>query len=109
MKAQAASATLRNLSSGRIHTSSPPAGILRTFAHPALALSAMLLLLYLVLVPEVVSRIEARFQQDIAFARHPDAHWTKVENAVQQVQSNDEIMSQIRKTIPPQMSPSESR
>ncbi len=70
-------------------------GLLRSLGKPALVLSAVMLMTYFALAPTVVRHVEQEFQQKIAFARDPDSHWTKVENAVRKIRSNNELMTQL--------------
>ncbi|MCX7428119.1 MAG: hypothetical protein NTW96_21125, partial [Planctomycetia bacterium] len=46
--------------------------------------------------PGVLQQIEDDFQQKMAFARYPEAHWAEVEQAVQTVRSDEQVMATLR-------------
>jgi len=74
-------------------------GLFRSLGKPALVLSALALMTYLALAPTIVTHVEQEFQQKIAFARNPDSHWTKVENAVRKVRSNKQLMTKLQQAV----------
>jgi hypothetical protein len=67
----------------------------RSLTLPSLALSAMAIILYFLLFPKFVRDAERHFQSEMAFARNPDTHWQRVENAVQEVRGDPATMSEI--------------
>ena len=76
---------------------------LRSIGRPSLVWSALALLTYMALAPRLVRTAEERFQVNIAFARQPSSHWNKVEKAVQQVQSDEQVMADLRETVEMEM------
>ncbi|MCX7428117.1 MAG: hypothetical protein NTW96_21115 [Planctomycetia bacterium] len=70
--------------------------LLGTLGRPSLATSVLLLIVYLSLAPGVLQQIEDDFQQKMAFARYPEAHWAEVEQAVQTVRSDEQVMATLR-------------
>jgi hypothetical protein len=48
--------------------------------------------------------VDVEFQQRMAFARNPDAFWSAVDNAVQDVRANAELMTQIEAMVDIEMS-----
>ncbi len=79
------------------------AAVGRSLARPALILSALVLAIYLALVPHEIEAIEQEFQTRMAFARDPAAHWAKVERAVEQVRSDPEEMDLLRDIVRQEM------
>ena len=67
--------------------------LLGTLGRPALAVSVLLLIVYLSLAPGVLQQIEDDFQQKMAFARDPETYWAEVEQAVQSVRSDAQVMA----------------
>jgi hypothetical protein len=70
-------------------------GLVASISYPALAMSGFLLALYLVVEPRALKELDRRYQQEMAFARNPDAFWQMVETAVQAVRSNQAGMAEI--------------
>jgi hypothetical protein len=66
---------------------------------PAFALSALLMIAYLVLEPCHLESIDRDYQQNMSFARDPDAYWKRVENAVQSIRANEQLMDEITGTL----------
>lgn len=62
---------------------------------PCCLLGAIALMAYLILAPPTLQLVEQNFQSQIAFARNPEDHWTKVERAVQAVRANPQLMAEI--------------
>jgi hypothetical protein len=54
---------------------------------------------YLTAAPTVVRSIEREFQRKIAFARDPQSHWTKVEEAIRKLQWNVQLMRQLNEEV----------
>ncbi len=79
-------------------------GLFRSLARPALVLAAIALMTYLVLTPNILKQVEQEFQQKIAFARHPESHWEKVEKAIQKVRSDEKLMEQFREIVKAELS-----
>lgn len=71
----------------------------RSQGRACLALSTVLAFLYLICAPAVNVEIERHFQESIAFAREPNSHWAKVEQAVARVRADHELMDQLRYTV----------
>ena len=71
-------------------------GVLRTLARPALVMSALMLVVYLVLAPGTLDQAEQEFQKKMMFARHPETHWSKVAKAVQKVRSDEKLMGELK-------------
>jgi hypothetical protein len=69
---------------------SPPFGM------ASLQLCALLLALHLALMPAIVAAVEQEVEQKLAFAPRPSDHWSEVMLAVQGVQSNQELMDELR-------------
>lgn len=72
---------------------------------PSLVLAALALFAYLLLVPRLIHITEQQFQSAMAFARQPDNHWTKVEQAVQNVRGDAVLMSEIEDSAQIELSP----
>lgn len=62
---------------------------------PCFVLAAIALLAYLYLAPRTIELVEQHFQSQMAFARNPNDHWSKVERAVQAVRANPQLMAEI--------------
>jgi hypothetical protein len=73
--------------------------LFRSLGGPEITLSALALIAYLALVPSVVDAVEQKFQAEIAFARQPDGHWSKVESAVQKVRADVDLMNDLRQSV----------
>jgi hypothetical protein len=71
----------------------------RSLGVPAITLAALALVAYLVIVPSVLNAVERGFQAEIAFARRPIDHWTRVEQAVGKVLADDGIMKELREAV----------
>lgn len=78
--------------------------ILRSLGQPALAFSAVLLLVYLIVTPQVVLTIEKAFQENIAFARRSASHWENVENAVRAVKADEQQMKTVLENVEAEVS-----
>jgi hypothetical protein len=70
--------------------------LFRSLGAPAITLSVLALVAYLALVPSVVDAVAQNFQAEIAFARQPDGHWSKVESAAQNVRADIDLMKVLR-------------
>ena len=85
---------------GHVATGREQIGALfRSLGLPAAGLATVTLIVYLAFVPRYLSKTEERFQQQMAFARQPDEHWRKVEQAVQQVRSDAATMAALRESV----------
>jgi hypothetical protein len=92
-------------------TGSPPltvreslGAMCQSLGRPALALSALAVLLYLAIAPNVVIFVEHEVQTTMAFARRPAAYWEEVDQAVQQVRSDRSLMPQLEQAVTAEMS-----
>lgn len=74
-----------------------------SFGQASLKLSALMLALYLALMPEMVATVEQEVQQKLAFARQPSDHWSEVTLAVRRVQSNQNRMDELREEVEAEM------
>jgi hypothetical protein len=79
-------------------------GWMRSLGTAFLTLSVAVMLLYLCLITKVMNDVDVEFQQRMAFARNPDAFWSAVDNAVQDVRANAELMTQIEAMVDIEMS-----
>ena len=70
----------------------------RSQGRACLTLSALVTILYLSFAPDVIAETERHFQENIAFAREPNDHWSKVERAVERVRADQELVDQLRAT-----------
>ncbi|MDA1180002.1 MAG: hypothetical protein O2931_14535, partial [Planctomycetota bacterium] len=68
----------------------------RSQGHACLTLSALVIILYLSFAPAALAEAERHFQENIAFARKPSDHWSKVERAVERVRADQELVDQLR-------------
>ncbi len=71
----------------------------RSLGRPSLLMAALTLVLYLFFLPGVVDAVEQEFQSKMSFARNPNEHWSKVEQAVQKVRSNGVMMEQLMESV----------
>jgi hypothetical protein len=73
--------------------------LFRSLGIPAVTLAALALVAYLSLLPKVVNSVEQNYQAEIAFALHPDGHWSKVESAVQKVRADDVLINELKQSV----------
>ena len=78
--------------------------ILRSLGQPAIAFSAVLLLVYLFVTPQVVLTIEKAFQDNVAFARCPATHWKSVENTVRAVEADEQQIKMVLEYVEAEVS-----
>ncbi len=71
----------------------------RSQGRACLTLSVVVTILYLIFAPAVSAEAERHFQENIAFAREPNDHWSKVERAVARVKVDQELVDQLRATV----------
>ena len=69
---------------------------IRSQGHACLTLSALVTILYLSFAPAVLAEADRHFQENIAFARKPSDHWSKVQRAVERVRADQELIDQLR-------------
>ena len=62
-------------------------------------MATVTLIVYLAFAPRFLSKTEEKFQQQMAFARQPNEHWRKVEQAVQHVRSDAAPMAGLRESV----------
>ena len=71
----------------------------RSLGHAFLTLSTLITILYLSFAPAMVAEVEREFQDKMVFARQPSEYWSEVERAVQRVQTNQELIEQLRAAV----------
>ncbi len=71
----------------------------RSIGRTAFALSALLLMAYLILAPEVLETVEQQFRSQIEFIREPENYQKKVEEALRQIEADPQEMAQIRAQV----------
>ncbi|MCR9115805.1 MAG: hypothetical protein NXI22_02520, partial [bacterium] len=71
----------------------------RSLGCVCLTLSTLATILYLSVAPAGIAEVERDFQEKMAYTRQPGDHWSEVEQAVFRVQSNQELMRELRATV----------
>ena len=72
------------------------AGLLRSLGRPALAAATLVLLAYLLLVPDTLAHAEQDFQAKMAYARHPETFQAEMDAAIQKVRSDGPLITELR-------------
>jgi hypothetical protein len=74
-------------------------GLLHSISQPALLMAASFLMMYLGCAPAIVDRTEREFQQQLAFARHPEGHWDNVQRALTAVRTDTQTMVDLHQAV----------
>ncbi len=80
----------------------------RSIVWPSFILAALAMITYLAIAPSVVAVNEHDFQDKIAFARDPKAHWDKVDRVVQEVRADKQLVKDLAAVVPAEIKDLES-